>query len=228
MSRYIVARFDGLFVEVLGVAVIVPNAFYPGKYAHWWHVMVGDLLAASMAALLKIGLFDVEPMTFERHAIRRSKLAAVLFMANNAVSNFAICAIGAGMSMLIPAAGAKGSAARSPFAQAVLCGASCVFWASLTVTKLLHCPINQQAYSIKVLAQAAGAAGMLVPLLLRHSPAKGESLSDISTFALVVALHCGIVAAQLCANAFYAATAASRAVTQHNVGELAADTVDIH
>jgi len=78
-------------------------------------------------------------MTFDRHAIRRSKPAAVAFMANNAVTNFAICAIGAGMSMLIPAAGDMGRAAHSAFAQAVLCGASFVFWASLTVTKLLWC-----------------------------------------------------------------------------------------
>jgi len=205
--RYIVARFDGLFVEVLGVAVIVPNAFFPGKYAHWWHVLAGDLLAASTAALLKIGLFDVEPMTFDRHAIRRSKPAAVAFMANNAVTNFAICAIGAGMSMLIPAAGDMGRAAHSAFAQAVLCGASFVFWASLTVTKLLHRPVNQQAYSVKVLAQAAGAAGMLIPLLARYGPidmeATREALDDTTAFALVVLLHAGIVAVQFCANAVY-------------------------
>ena len=49
-------RFNALFVEVLTVALIVPNAVYPGAYDHPYLVFGADLLATTTALGLKWAL----------------------------------------------------------------------------------------------------------------------------------------------------------------------------
>ena len=64
--------------QVLGVAVIVPNAHFPGAYAHPSLVMLGDVLAAAMAVSIKMSIFDIEPVSMERSAFLVSRWRGAL------------------------------------------------------------------------------------------------------------------------------------------------------
>lgn len=126
--------------QVLGVAVIVPNAHFPGNFEHPSLVLFGDVLAGVMAVSLKGCIFDIEPLSVERHALYRcaappkaasfcitlarcgrGSWRAVAFLSLHPLENLTVCAIGGAMAMLIPAIGRGGFTAASPFAQQVLC-----------------------------------------------------------------------------------------------------------
>ncbi|KAL1515839.1 hypothetical protein AB1Y20_002455 [Prymnesium parvum] len=178
---YIVARFNDLLIEVLGVAVIVPNAFFPGAFPHATLVLLGDVLAAVMAVSLKICIFDVEPLSVERHALYRSRWSGCAFLFLHPLTNLAVCAIGGSMAMLIPAVGYFGHLARSPFAQRVLCFGSATQLFCTSLGKLLHTPKRKEVHYLKAATSAAGGAASLLPLL--HS-----SLGDFFTLCFVCAV----------------------------------------
>ena len=71
-----ISRLDGLILEVLGVAMIVPCAIYPQRYRHQLLVFCSVPLTAALAVLLKIAVLDVEPAVPSRHAMRRSNWTA--------------------------------------------------------------------------------------------------------------------------------------------------------
>jgi len=189
--EYVLSRFNGLVMEVLGVAVIVPNAIYPGSYQYSRLVFAGDVVAALLAIVLKLGFFDVEPVDAECHAVRRSQFAAVLFLHLNPFTLFGMCGSGAGIPLLLDATGRLGDAAETRFAQQVVCTASFVTWASLTATKLLHKPISSPViHRAKTIIQGAGAAACLVPLAVPVFP-------DFITLVYIVMINALIVVAQL-------------------------------
>ena len=66
---YIHERFKGLTMEVLGVAIIVPNARFPGSFAHPTLVLAAEVLVAVHAALLQVAIFDVAPNDEDQHAL---------------------------------------------------------------------------------------------------------------------------------------------------------------
>merc|ERR1712137_1154678 len=105
---YVIARFNGLFMEVLGVAVIVPNSVYPGKFTNAKAVFVCDILAVVLAVCIKMGIFDAEPTSFERHAVRRSKWAAMSFLSLNILTLISLSGVGAGITLLINSVGGPG------------------------------------------------------------------------------------------------------------------------
>jgi len=187
---YIVTRFDGLFIEVLGVALIVPAAIYPGAHLHSRLVFFGDFLAALLAIVLKVGFFDVESVAFDQHAVHRAKWSAVIFVNLNPVTLFGLCMTGASLPLLITSAGTYGQTSQDVFAQRLVCTASCLTWTSLSITKLLHKPkANMYVHMTKVFVQALGAVASLLPLL--------SDLSDIVTLCIVVGLNSFIVVAQM-------------------------------
>lgn len=185
--EYIVSRFDGLFIEVLGVALIVPAAVAPTSYAHPSLVVAGDLLAALLAIVLKVGYFDVESVDFDKHAVLRAKWSAIIFVNLYPFTLFGLCMSGASLPLLITSAGTYGMMSQDVFAQRILCAATSLTWASLTVTKLLHKPAsNLVVHHAKAFVQGMGSAACLLPLLWCHR-------SDISTLASVVAVNSVIV-----------------------------------
>ena len=113
-----IARVN-LALQVLGVAVLVPNAFYPFSFGHAQLVLCAVTLIALLTVVLKIGVFDVEPVDVARHAVRQSAGRAFLFVTLNPLTNIGLCATGGAAAMLIPAVGTAGLAARSEFAQQV-------------------------------------------------------------------------------------------------------------
>ena len=71
--EYVISRQNGLFIEVLGVAVIVPAAIYPADEHTRWAVLTAEALAALLALSLKAGLLDIEPVELGDHAIRQCR-----------------------------------------------------------------------------------------------------------------------------------------------------------
>jgi hypothetical protein len=105
---YIVHRFNSLFMEVLSVALIVPNAVYPGTYSHAYLVFGGDLLVIFMALSLKWALLDAEPVetdSFEHHAYGRGRGRRILFSKLNPFLILAIGLTGCSMNVLIKHSG---------------------------------------------------------------------------------------------------------------------------
>jgi len=164
--EYIVARYNGLFMEVLGVAVIVPNAVYPGAYAaHSGYVAACTVLAVILAVCIKMGNFDAEPASFERHAVGRSRWAALLFFSLTELMIFAICAVGTGVPALIDSVGQEGPDARNHFAQGVTSGSALLLWGSLAAVKLLHRPTSRpRMHRAKALFLGLGAAANVLPI----------------------------------------------------------------
>jgi len=188
--HYVVERLNGLLIEVLGVAVIVPNAVYPVGFAHPPLVLLGDVLAAVMAVSLKMALFDVEPVSVERHALHTSRWRGSAFLALHPLTTLALCAVGGAMSMLVPAIGAGGIAARTPFAQGLLCAGSAVQSICASLSKLLHTPKRRDVHLLKASLHAVGGAIALLPLLV---PAVG----DFGVLTLVVSASMLFSLAQL-------------------------------
>lgn len=188
---YIVSRFDGLFIEVLGVALIVPAAIYPGAHLHPTLVLFGEMLAVLLAIALKVGFFDVESVDFDHHAVHRAKWSAVIFVNIYPFTLFGLCMTGASLPLLITSAGTYGQTSQDIFAQRLVCTASCLTWICLSVTKLLHIPkANIYVHMAKVFVQALGAAASLLPLL-------SDECSDLGTLCIVVGLNVLIVLSQM-------------------------------
>ena len=52
--EYVVERFNGLLMEILGVAILVPNAVYPGAYDYPSRAAAGTVCAAVLVLSLKV------------------------------------------------------------------------------------------------------------------------------------------------------------------------------
>eukprot|EP00440_Ansanella_granifera_P075942 gb/GFBE01082412.1/.p1 GENE.gb/GFBE01082412.1/~~gb/GFBE01082412.1/.p1 ORF type:complete len:862 (+),score=151.39 gb/GFBE01082412.1/:1-2586(+) len=184
---YVVSRLNGLFMEVLGVAVLVPNAIFPGSSAdHADCVFWCDVLAVLLAVALKMGYFDVDPPQFANHAVRRSRWTALSFLTVNQLSLLSLAMLGAGLPLLITSVGDGGWQARHPFAQALTCGAACMVWISLILTRLTHRPYTRLTIRYtKVVLKGGLALAMLLPLA-------SEDVGDFSVLITVTALSTAI------------------------------------
>eukprot|EP00746_Dinoflagellata_sp_MGD_P138201 gnl/MRDRNA2_/MRDRNA2_71895_c0_seq1.p1 gnl/MRDRNA2_/MRDRNA2_71895_c0~~gnl/MRDRNA2_/MRDRNA2_71895_c0_seq1.p1 ORF type:complete len:949 (+),score=114.72 gnl/MRDRNA2_/MRDRNA2_71895_c0_seq1:127-2973(+) len=215
-AEYIILRFNGLLMEVLGVAVMVPNAIYPDPdvFLYPRYVILGDLLAAVMAIIIKVGAFDVAPIRIEDHAIRRSKLSLIAFTMVNQPTLFGICVIGASMPMLISSAGNGGMHAQTPFAQRLICIGSCVMWVSLSVTRLLHRPSRSwQIRIVKVGIQGVGAGSFLLLLAVK------ADAGDVVVLTAAVVIHLVIVLIQVIMNAYHSVFSSDARRSQTQLSE---------
>ncbi|CAK9058643.1 unnamed protein product [Durusdinium trenchii] len=167
--EYIISRFDGLILEVLGVAMIVPCAFYPHSFRYPRPVFCFVVLNAALAVLFKIAVLDVEPIWADRHAMRRSNWRAHLFFFLNPFILLGLCGIGAAMPLLTKSVGDFGYEARDMFAQHLASWSSFLTWMALAATKMLHKPMRStRLHCLKVFVKALGATLMLLPVLILH------------------------------------------------------------
>jgi hypothetical protein len=166
---YIVHRGNNLYVEVLAVALIVPNAIYPGSYSHQYLVFACDVIATTMALSLKWALLDVEPVeidTFENHAFGRGRWRAMLFSKLNPLIILGLGLAGGSLHILITGIGEDGLLSSTPYYQASLCTANVLFWVSLTLTKLLHKAWNPRVFRMKCTLQGMAAVASIFPFFL--------------------------------------------------------------
>mmetsp|Transcript_63033 Transcript_63033/g.124564 ORF Transcript_63033/g.124564 Transcript_63033/m.124564 type:complete len:410 (+) Transcript_63033:1686-2915(+) len=139
--EYYKARYEGLFIEITTVAVIVPNCKYPGMYAHPTPVYIGVLCACVLALALKESYFNMEQKQRNQpdmHAIRLSIPRRIFFFLLQPFLNLGVSLTGGVISVLVNHAGRSGVAATNPWAQRTLCGATALVLLSLSLTKLLH------------------------------------------------------------------------------------------
>mmetsp|Transcript_82305 Transcript_82305/g.266464 ORF Transcript_82305/g.266464 Transcript_82305/m.266464 type:complete len:914 (+) Transcript_82305:60-2801(+) len=180
--EYLVARVDGLLMEVLGVAVIVPNSVFPGLFPHSGLVAAGDALAVKLAVSIKAAIFCVEPIEKRRHAINRGVRRSAAYIMIVFFTVFALSMLGAGIPLIIISAGELGYEGRSCFAQALTCGAASLLWASLALTKLLHrYSRNEDIHNTKAFVQALGSAASLLPVFV-------STMSDFGSLCWITAI----------------------------------------
>ena len=204
---YIVSRFNGLSMEVLGVAMIVPNAKFPGAFDHPLLVFCGVVLAATYAVLLQVAIFEVEPTDVEQHALaplqsplrhgsespsrgrhgpsRGASWRSAGFLGSHAWLTLGVNLTGGSLSILISAVGSEGFSSCSPFAQASFCGASALIWAALASTRLM---VRSAAR-----AEIVGCALCLVLLMESRAFALSDALVAVATWLVCL----GVVLAQL-------------------------------
>lgn len=174
-------------LQVLGVAIVVPNAFYPYAFDSPGLVACAVLMIGVLTTILKIGLFDFEPADTSDHAVHQSALSAYAYLTVYPATNIGLCASGGAAAILIPAIGAGGLASHTQFAQTVLCGSTALTWCSLALTALIHRPLgNKRQHARKVAARLIG-GGALLPLAFFRLP-------DFWVLAFVVASNLGVVA----------------------------------
>eukprot|EP00633_Aureoumbra_lagunensis_P008992 CAMPEP_0197321722 /NCGR_PEP_ID=MMETSP0891-20130614/66075_1 /TAXON_ID=44058 ORGANISM="Aureoumbra lagunensis, Strain CCMP1510" /NCGR_SAMPLE_ID=MMETSP0891 /ASSEMBLY_ACC=CAM_ASM_000534 /LENGTH=348 /DNA_ID=CAMNT_0042813747 /DNA_START=1566 /DNA_END=2612 /DNA_ORIENTATION=+ len=159
--EYVIARYGGLQMEILGVAVIVPNAYFPTAYPHPPLVAAGVACAGLTAVFIKILLFDADATAPERHAVRQSQGRALLFFTLSPITLFSISLLGGAFSLLLPRAGSQAGEHRAR----LLFGASSILFASLTATKLSHAAQQYRAHCVKAILTAIGCLATLAPIL---------------------------------------------------------------
>jgi len=182
MSRtYVTMRIDSLFMEVLGVAVFVPNAIWPGQYLHGSLVIFGDFFAVKLAFSIKAVLFDVAPLEASHHAINSGHMRRLGFFLVAFTLLVALCMFGAGVPLIIASAGINGISSREHFSQSLVASAAALFWLSSAAMKFLHrYDTNKKIHEKKVMLQGIGALVCLLPFVV--------SMSDLHCLALVVAV----------------------------------------
>lgn len=179
---YLVSRIDGLFMEILGVAVIVPNAVYPGLYKYSYIVAACDVLAVKLAVSIKAAIFGVEPTSYKRHAVNRGILRSLVFMKSVFIGIVALSLFGAGIPLVIKSAGTGGLSSRDPFAQVLVCSASSLFWISQALSKASHGhKLNHKIHYMKAYMQAFGSVISIVPLLF-------SCVSDFTCLCIITAI----------------------------------------
>jgi len=199
--EYMADRNHGLCMELIGVAIIVPNSFFPGRFPHPGLVVCGDVMVVVLAIVVKLALFDVEQVSIRRHAIRQSQWRAVGYLFVQPLLLFSVCGLGGAASMVIPSAGLDGLAASHPFAQSVMCLAAALAWICLAANMALHERDADTAEShsanaaLRLLAALASLAAAAFPVLL----------GSFGTLAFVVGTSASVVVAQLILNAAAAA-----------------------
>lgn len=202
--EYVVARLDGLYMEVLGVALIVPNSFYPGDFEHSTVVALGVLSAGLLAVLVKMLLFDSDATTHDKHAIRRSKLTAVTFLTIYPLGLLAISFLGGSLAVLVPAAGNKQSESIPVVPLAVFFGSASSLFAILTATKLLHAPNDATTHNFKAKLTGFGAVATGLPAVFSLRVARSRETSGFLSLLPIfyVLIVCtSVVFGQLSANA---------------------------
>ena len=203
---YIISRFNGLFMEILTVSIIVPNAFYPGhpeqnlagrraeesedEIPYKSLVFWADFLVALLAIVLKFAIFDIQPVDHDHHVfVSGDRAGEVLFLWLYPVTSLGTASTGAGMAMMIPSIGLDGFASTTVFAQRTLCFGAALTWLSLAATKKLHSPSDTvMSHNGQIYTQLAGALGVLLPLLV--------NMGDFAVLAFVVCMYIAVVVGQ--------------------------------
>lgn len=178
---YLVNRIDGMYMEVLGVAVIMPDALFPGLFDWWWLVFACDVLAVKLAVSIKHAIFYTEPLEYKRHAVNQGPLWGWLYATSVFVTILGMSFIGATIPAIVKSVGSAGLEGSDRFVQAVLCSGSALFWISMALAKAAH-RFNtcERVHKKKVLVKAATAALCFLPLAL--------DLGDFGALCLVVGL----------------------------------------
>ena len=81
----------------------------------------------------------VNRVPLARHAVRRSRATAVLFLAIYPLTVAGVCTTGASLPMLIVSAGSTGAQSRDTFAQHLLCGSAAWTGTLLLLTRCCCC-----------------------------------------------------------------------------------------
>jgi len=128
-AEYLINRFEGLQLEILTVAVIVPNTVYPTRIEHTSLVVCGDVLVCVLAIALKAALFDLapthggcadEPSWATYHAIARSERTRHLFLIAQPAVALGIAITGGALAMLLKEVDQRGSSGEGTYAQALM------------------------------------------------------------------------------------------------------------
>lgn len=185
--EYIVERFDGLVVETLGVAFLVPNAIYPGAFPEPQQAALGILCAVTLVLSIKASAFDVEPVNLDLHAVRQGPLSANIFFLLHPLTILGMSFMGGSLRMLIESAG--NGTGPDYFAQQVICLASALTLGSATLTKWTHKAERVRIHAAKVVL---GFCGLALHYLLWVWP-----LGDDAMMVSIAGLHGLTVISQL-------------------------------
>lgn len=178
--EYIVERYNGLLMEVLGVAIVVPNAVYPGDYNLRWRAAACTGCACVLVLCLKSGFLDVDPTDLAHHAVRRGKWTSNIFFALHPLCLLGMGLMGGALKLLLESA-ASDVEGPNTFAQQLMCAASALTMGSATLTKLTHTPQRARVHFSKA---GIGAACTLAHLCVWMQPT-----SDLTTMVSIVGLH---------------------------------------
>uniref|UniRef100_A0A7S4T1A0 Uncharacterized protein n=1 Tax=Alexandrium monilatum TaxID=311494 RepID=A0A7S4T1A0_9DINO len=198
-AEYLAQRFQVLQLEVMTVAVIVPNAVYPLNAAHAACVAGAVLLACFLALALKAAIFDVAPVSLDHHAVAISERSRHLFFLAQPPILLGIALTGGAMSLLIPVVDRLGPRGSDRFAQGLMARAAAVTLGALSVEKLTHRWFKASVH----LAKAA--FGVLGALVLAAWPALAAESGALQTIAVVVGTTCLVVVFQLALSAAFPA-----------------------
>ncbi|KAL1524766.1 hypothetical protein AB1Y20_019649 [Prymnesium parvum] len=193
--EYVVERFNELLIEVLGVAIIVPNAVHPANYAHPPRAVAGIVCSVALVLALKANMFDVDPVNLELHAIRRGSVAANAFLVLHPPTILAISFMGGSLKMLIVSS-ASGDVAL-PFAQLLLIASSAAAMGCSTLTKMTHRAERVRVHNAKIALALGGT--------LCHSLVWKWASRDLDVIVGVTGLHAVTVVAQLMVSFFFPA-----------------------
>lgn len=191
--EYVVNRFHGLLMQCMGAAVLIPNAVYPGGFAHPSLVIMGLVLVGVMPMLFKIAFFNSDTISAQRHAILQSNWRAIAFMHSHPITLLCQITVGGAMAMLVRSLGEEGVGAYAPFAQHLLSYASALFWASEAWTKMLHKAKHPRLHHTKAAVALAGGLSSLVPVICNQ-------MGSLATLAYIVALFAVIDVLQMLSN----------------------------
>jgi len=192
-SIYFKSAFNHFLIEIIGVAIVVPNCLYPGAYTYQLHVVFGVISACLLTICLKQLFLDADLgcAQIEQHALLRSPLHAVLFHVLQPMPQLGIALSGVAITLLIKGAGEGGEAAQHTRAQTLLCAASAAVMASLAFIDALHKPRPHcaLAHSAKVIAGLVAAASTLAVYL------QGDT-TDLFVLLAFVAIYAALVFVQ--------------------------------
>jgi len=184
---YVMERFNGLLIEVLGVAIVVPNAVYPGGYAHPWRAAIGVLCAVALVLALKAGMFDVEPINADLHAVRRGPASANAFLSLHPLIVLGMAFMGGALRMLVESTAS--GAGPNLFAQRIMCAASALTMGSATLTKLSHKAEREEVHMAKVVLGLCGTGS--------HLLVWASGASDTYCMASIAGIHVATTVVQL-------------------------------
>jgi len=178
----IVKTFNTLFFQCLIFTFIVPNAFYPDAFDHPYFVIAGDFFVSSMAICFNIILFDIKPISLEKHALNHSHKHAILFFIMTPFIILGISGIGCGMHMLMRSVGKNGWGAFDHFSQFVLGISLFITWGSLAIIRALHYSTSHYIFLEKIILQCFAAIFTLIPMIV-------GSMGDFSFLVLELGIN---------------------------------------
>lgn len=194
-AEYLVSRWESLQIDVMAVAIVVPNTLFPTSSATTACVVCGDALTCLMAIALKASLFDVAPPDLGHHAVALKERARHLFFLSQMFITLGISLTGGAMNMLLQEVSASGASGRSDFAQRLMPAAVSLTLAAFAVSGLSHAPCRRSVHRAKAVVGFNGA------IALALWPMYGAGATAFETVTFVVGLTSLVVASQLCLRA---------------------------